>query len=90
MTLEQLVVLIAKYPHPLRHSLSSLYVMLSRVRSSTQLRILEGQPGSIDGLTNMELRDELVVFDKCYRHRHYNSELALQAYDALIARRAAM
>jgi hypothetical protein len=90
MTLEQLVVLIAKYPHPLRHSLSSLYVMLSRVHSSTQLRILEGQPGSIDGLTNMELRDELVVFDKCYRHRHYSSELALQAYDALIARRAAM
>jgi hypothetical protein len=93
MTLEQLVVIIGTYPFPLRHSLSSLYVLLSRVHSSHQLRVLEGQPGSIDGLVGkaMELRDELVVFEQCYdRRRQYSGKLALRAYDALVASRAAM
>jgi hypothetical protein len=93
MTLEQLVVIIGTYPYPLRHSLASLYVLLSRVRSSKQLRILEGQPGSIEGLVgpSMQQRDELVVFEQCYdRRRRYSGKLALQAYDALVARRAAI
>jgi hypothetical protein len=93
MTLERLVLVIGTYPFPLRHSLASLYVLLSRVHSSDQLRILEGQPGSIEGLAgkNMQQRDELVVFEQCYdRRRRYSGKLALQAYDALVARRAAM
>eukprot|EP01047_Picozoa_sp_COSAG01_P084658 COSAG01_NODE_18262_length_1088_cov_1.515672_1_plen_60_part_10 len=40
MTLERLVLVIGTYPFPLRHSLASLYVLLSRVHSSDQLRIL--------------------------------------------------
>eukprot|EP01047_Picozoa_sp_COSAG01_P031123 COSAG01_NODE_2196_length_8179_cov_17.030322_4_plen_1365_part_00 len=93
MTLERLVLVIGTYPYPLRHSLASLYVMLSRVRSSKQLRVLEGQPNSIQGLAdqNMQQRDELVVFEQCYgRRRMYSSKLALQAYDALVAQRASM
>jgi hypothetical protein len=93
MTLERLVVLIGVYPFPTRHSLSSLYVLLSRVRRSAQLRILQGQPGSIEGLVGpfMQQRDELAVFEQCYdRRRQYSGKLALQAYDALVARRAAM
>ena len=93
MTLERLVVLIGVYPFPTRHSLSSLYVLLSRVRRSAQLRILQGQPGSIQGLVGpfMQQRDELAVFEQCYdRRRQYSGKLALQAYDALVARRAAM
>eukprot|EP01047_Picozoa_sp_COSAG01_P002785 COSAG01_NODE_76_length_28332_cov_298.876992_15_plen_2949_part_00 len=92
MTLERLVVLIGQYPYPVRHSLSSLYVMLSRVRRSTQLRILQGQRGSIEGLVgkSMQQRDELVVFEDSYDRRHkYNAKLALRAYDTLLAQRAA-
>eukprot|EP01047_Picozoa_sp_COSAG01_P011522 COSAG01_NODE_505_length_16132_cov_49.751528_9_plen_281_part_00 len=93
LTLERLVLVIGTYPFPLRHSLASLYVLLSRVHSSDQLRILEGQPGSIEGLAgnNMQQRDELVVFEQCYdRRQMYSSTLALRAYDALVARRASM
>jgi hypothetical protein len=93
MTLERLVVLIGMYTFPTRHTLSSLYVMLSRVRRSAQLRILEGQPGSIKGLVGpaMRQRDELIVFDRCYDKRgRYQSELALAAYDDLVAQRAAV
>jgi hypothetical protein len=45
--------------------------MLSQVRSSKQLRVLKGQPDSIQGLAdqNMQQRDELIVFEQCYDRR---------------------
>jgi hypothetical protein len=91
MTLQQLVVVIGAHQYPLRHTLSSLYVLLSRPQSSDGLRILEGQPGAIDRLTGsaMMQRDELVVFERCYdRLGRYNRERALRAYDALSDRRS--
>ena len=88
MTLERLVLVIGKYPHPLRHKLSSLYVLLSRAQYSKQLRILEGQPGSVAGLVGsaMRQREELAVFEQSYgANRRYSRELALDAYDRHVA-----
>ena len=89
MTLQQLVVVIGAHQHPLRHTLSSLYVLLSRPQSSDGLRILEGECGAVEGLAgaSMMQREELVVFERCYDRRgRYSSQLALAAYDALAQR----
>ena len=81
-SMKYLKILCMKY----RHKLSSLYVLLSRAQYSKQLRILEGQPGSVAGLAGsaMRQREELVVFEQSYgADRRYSRELALDAYDAM-------
>jgi hypothetical protein len=85
MTLEQIVVLVGDYPAPLRHTLCSLYVMLSRVRSSECLRILQCQPGSVTRLAGPAMcqRDELRVFEQSYTDRVYDTDRAVRAYSGL-------
>ena len=77
MTLQQLAVVIGAHQHPLRHTLSSLYVLLSRPQSSDGLRILEGECGAVEGLAgaSMMQREELVVFERCYDRRRDSAPL---------------
>jgi hypothetical protein len=86
LTLDHLVVVVGEYPRPLRHSLSSMYVMLSRVRRSSALRVLEAQSGSVQGLAGsaMRQRPEIAVFETCYdRHGRYDAGHAVRQYRAL-------
>jgi hypothetical protein len=82
MTLERLVIVAGTPAHPLRHSRSSAYVELSRVRQSQQNRLLLLDLEARGILERVQHREELVVFENAYGPDGlFDAERALAAYD---------
>jgi hypothetical protein len=87
MTRTRLVFVAGVPLSPLRHSRSSLYVVLSRVQLGAQNRLLLLDPQARALLERVRHRDELLVFDKAYnKDGLFCVQLALRAYDRLQSR----
>lgn len=84
MTLERLVIVAGTPALPLRHTRSSAYVQLSRVRQNKQNRLLLLDSEARGILERVEHREELLVFEQAYGPDGlFCAERALAAYDEI-------
>jgi hypothetical protein len=84
MTLERLVIVAGTPVPPLRHTRSSAYVQLSRVRQNKQNRLLLLDAEARGILERVEHREELMVFEQAYGPDGlFCAERALAAYDEI-------
>ena len=84
MTLERLVIVAGTPVPPLRHTRSSAYVQLSRVRQNKQNRLLLLDSEARGILERVEHREELLVFEQAYGPDGlFCAERALAAYDEI-------